>query len=183
MKELKKMLVLFGCVAALGLGAGKLSAQGNGNFDPAAARQRMMDRYRETLEVKDDGEWKVLETAIGKVMDARREIGGGFGGGGGRRNRPNANATSADPNAPGGQAGQGGQGGRRRGGGTPSPEAVDLQKSIDDKASAEELKPKLAKLREATKTREAKLESAQEDLRKLLTTRQEANAVLMGLLK
>ena len=28
----------------------------------------MMDGLREQLDVKDDGEWKVLETAIGKVL-------------------------------------------------------------------------------------------------------------------
>ena len=96
-----------------------------------------------------------------------------------------ADGATAPPNdtASATSGGQGGQGGRRRGFGNPSPEAVALQKAIDDKAAADEIKAKLATLRDATKAREAKLESAQDNLRKLLTTRQEANAVLMGLLK
>ena len=58
-----------------------------------------------------------------------------------------------------------------------------MQKAIESKASADELKAKLAKLREARKQKEANLEKAQEELRKVLSVRQEASAVLMGLLK
>jgi hypothetical protein len=58
-----------------------------------------------------------------------------------------------------------------------------LQKAIESKAPADELKAKLAKLREARKEKEAALEKAQEDLRKVLSVRQEAAAVLAGLLK
>jgi len=45
------------------------------------------------------------------------------------------------------------------------------------------VKAKLAKLRESRKEKEGKLEKAQEELRAVLTTRQEAIAVMMGLLK
>ena len=58
-----------------------------------------------------------------------------------------------------------------------------LQKAVESKAPADELKAKLAKLREARKEKEAALEKAQEDLRKVLSVRQEAAAVLAGLLK
>jgi hypothetical protein len=51
------------------------------------------------------------------------------------------------------------------------------------KASADEIKGKLAKFREARKTKEANLEKAQDELRKVLSARQEASAVLTGLLK
>ncbi|MCI0537448.1 MAG: hypothetical protein L0Z50_19710, partial [Verrucomicrobiales bacterium] len=63
------------------------------------------------------------------------------------------------------------------------PEAEALQKAIDTKSSSDEIKQKLAKLREARKEKEAKLEKAQEDLRKVLSVRQEGSAVLLGLLK
>jgi hypothetical protein len=176
------MLMLAGCVALLGLSTGNLAAQNRGNFDPAQFRQRILDGLREQLDVKDDAEWKVLETAIGKVFDASQEI--GFGGGMrfGRGNR--GGSTNSTSTASSTTTDQGGQSRRRGGfGGTPSPEAEELQKAIEAKAPASEIKAKLAKLREANKAKEAKLESAQEDLRKLLSARQEATAVLAGLLK
>src|SRR5204863_9632373 len=56
--------------------------RGGGNFDPAQFQQRMMERTRENLEVKDDTEWKALEPLVQKVMDARMAnfSGRGFGG-------------------------------------------------------------------------------------------------------
>jgi len=137
-------------------------------------RQRMMERYREALEVKSDDEWKVIQPRIQKVVEARAALGGGGGRFFGR--------------GPGGRGGNDGPGGGdRRGGrggfGEPSPEAESLQTAIDAKASSDEIKAKLAKLREANKQREATLAQAQEDLRKVLSVRQEAEAVLMGLLK
>lgn len=130
-----------------------------------------MERYREDLEVKSDDEWKLIEARITKVTDARREIGfGGMRFGGGRRGGDNN--------------GGGDQGGRRNfGGGTPSPEVESLQKAIEAKAPADELKAKLAKVREARKQKEANLAKAQDELRKVLSVRQEASAVLLGLLQ
>jgi hypothetical protein len=188
MNRLRKVLAVAGCAAALGLGANNVAAQGRGNFDPAQMRQRMMDRAKEALEVTDDAEWKVLEAAIGKVMDAQQDLrsagGGMFGRGGPRRNNNNNADATANANGAGDQAAQGGQnGGRRRGGGPPSPEVEALQKAIDDKASPDDIKSKLAKVRETAKAKEAKLAAAQADLQKLLSARQEASAVLMGLLK
>jgi len=155
--------------------------QGRGNFDPAEMRQRMMDNYRERLEIKGDDDWKAIQPLIEKVADARREVGfggGGFAfgrGGGGRRGGGNADAQPNGSN----------QGGRRGGfrGGELSPEAEELQKAIDSNASKDELKAKLAKYREARKDKEAKLAKAQEDLKKVLSVKQEAAAVLMGLLQ
>ena len=136
-----------------------------------------MERYRERIEVKSDEDWKKLEPIIGKVMDAQRDarMGMGFGGfggrgGGGRR---------------GGDGGGGdNQGGNRdRGGNQTSQEVKDLQKAFDDKAPADEIKAKLAKVREARRNKEAALEKAQDELRKALSPRQEAGAVLAGLLR
>jgi hypothetical protein len=152
----------------------KSTAQGN--FDPAQFRERQMERNRERIEVKSDEDWKKLEPIIGKVMDAQREarMGAGFGGFGGRGGR-------------GGGGGDGGgnanQGGNRNRGGQSSPEVTELQKALDDKAPAEEVKAKLAKVREARKAKEAALDKAQEELRKALSPRQEAGAVLVGLLR
>jgi hypothetical protein len=140
-----------------------------GNFDPAQFQQQMMERTRESLEVKDDAEWKAIEGLVQKVMDTRREM---FSSGMGRMF--------------GGRRGGGGQGGdqagRRGGFGQPSPEAEALQRAIDSKASKAELKAALAKYQESRKAKQAELEKAQEELRKVLTARQEAIATVNGLL-
>lgn len=149
-----------------GPGGGGQGGPGGGNFDPAQMRQRMMERMREQFGVKDDAEWKLISERIEKVNDARRETAGRgmgmmFGGGRG-----------------------GGQGGGRGGfGGEPSPEQDALQKAIESNAPAEEIKTKLAKYRASQKDKEAKLAKAQDDLRQVLSVKQEATAVLMGLLK
>jgi len=151
-----------------------------GNFDPAQFRERQMERYRERIEVKSDEDWKKLEPLIGKVMDAQRDarMGMGFGGFGGRGGR---GGDGAGGGGGGGNANQGGN--RNRGGGQSSPEVTELQKALDGKAPTDEVKTKLAKLRDARKDKEAALEKAQEELRKALSARQEAGAVLAGLLK
>lgn len=153
-----------------GQGGGQ-GGPGGGNFDPAQMRQRMMERMREQFGVKDDAEWKLISERIEKVNDARREVGGGRGAmmmfGGGR----------------GGPGGPGGGGGRGGFGGESSPEADALQKAIESNAPADEIKSKLAKYRESQKAKEAKLTKAQDDLRQVLSAKQEATAVLMGLLK
>ena len=63
-----------------------------------------------------------------------------------------------------------------------SPEAQALRTALEANASADEIKAKLTKLREARKANEAKLEAAREELRKVLSVKQEAVAVLAGLL-
>ena len=172
--KMQHLLVLAAAAAMVGFFTNRATAQGN--FDPAAARERQMTRYREDyLGVKSDEDWKKIEPLVGKVMDAQRATpwlrgfggfgGRGRGGGGGGNDQANAN-----PN-------------RNRFGGTPLPEQTDLQKAIEEKAPVEEIKSKLAKLREARKAKEMALDSAREDLRKALSSRQEAGAVLAGLLK
>jgi len=153
--------------AAFLVSAGQVQAQGRGNFDPEQMRQRMMDNIREQMAVKDDAEWKILSERVQKVMDARREV--GFGGGRmpfGRR--------------PGSEGDRGGRGGPDR---EVSPEVDALQKAIDAKAPADEIKAKLATYRESRKQKEAALETARQDLKKVLTVRQEAVAVMMGLVE
>jgi hypothetical protein len=99
---------------------------------------------------------------------------GGFGRTGGRRGGDTAGGGGTTNND---------QARRNPFGGEPSPEAEGLQKAIDSKASADEIKSKLAKFRDARKSKEAALEKAQDDFRKVLSVRQEAIAVSMGLLK
>ncbi len=174
-------LTLAGFMASMGValaqqggGQGGQGQRGQrGNFDPAQMQQRMMERYREQLEIKSDDEWKAVEPMITKVNEARREVGmGGMG--------------RAMMGRPGGQGGPGGdnqaQGARRGFGGEPSPELEALQKAIESNAPAAEIKTALAKYRDARKAKEANLAAAQENLKKVLTAKQEGQAVLMGLL-
>jgi hypothetical protein len=104
-------------------------------------------------------------------MDAQRDSRMGMGFGFGRGGRGGGNTDQG-----------GGNTNRNRFGAQP-PEAEALQKAMDDKASADELKAKLAKFRQAREEKEAALSKAQDELRKALTPRQEAGAVLAGLLK
>jgi hypothetical protein len=175
-KMIRPLLLMIGLITLLA-GTGNAIAQddgggrrGGGNFDPAQFQQQMMDRVRERLEMTNDDEWAAVQGLVQKVMDARRATFAGMGFGG-RRN-----------NGGGGDTG-GRNGGRGAFNTTPMPEAEDLQKALDAKASPDELKAKLAKLRDARKAKEATLTKAQDDLRKVLTVRQEATAVSMGLLQ
>jgi len=160
-----------------GGGAGGGGRRQRGNFDPAQMEQRMVDRYKDVLEVNSDDEWNALQPVIKKVVDARREsFAGGMGRGmfgGGRRGG----------NGGGDQGGGQGGGAMRRGPmGEPSPEAEALRKAIDAKATTGEVKAALAKYVESRKVKAEQLKTAQENLRKVLTARQEAIATLNGLL-
>jgi hypothetical protein len=57
-----------------------------------------------------------------------------------------------------------------------------LQQSVEGKAAAQEIKPRLARVRELLKVRQEKLANAREELRAVLSSRQEAIALLSGLL-
>jgi hypothetical protein len=196
MKTTKLLVLGLAALATALATTGNLRAQDRPqNFDPEQMRQRMMERLREQFAPKDDAEWKIISDRLTKVMDARRALGGpgGFGpppgGPGGLRPPRDGNpdgAGQARPSRDGDQNGPdrfrapAGPGGFNR---EPDPDAEALRKAIEAKASPEEIKAKLAKVREARKEKEAKLEKAQEDLRQVLSLRQEATAVTMGLLK
>ena len=179
MKSITKVLALASILAVMSLGAGQAMAQGRGNFDPAQFKQMRLDRLKEQMAVTDDAEWKVIESAAGKVMDAQMEAMSGRFGGMGRGGRGgNGGGGNGTNSATGGQ--NGGRGGR---GGTPSAEMEALQKAVDDNASADVINAKLKAVHDANKAKEDKLEQTQADFRKILTPRQEAIAVLNGLLK
>jgi len=195
MKRMSQLVAVAGFAAALLLSAGNLTAQdnnpppgdgqgggrggrggrGGGNFDPAQFQQQMLDRVKERLEVTKDDEWTVLQPLVQKVFDARREtMANGIGRGFGRGGRPGGGASGGDNNS--------GGGGRPSFFGEPSAEAQALDKAIADKAPKKELEAALTKFRAAKKDKEAKLKEAQEALRKVLSTRQEAIAVANGYL-
>jgi hypothetical protein len=143
--------------------------QRQGNFDPAQFQQRMMERYRDRLEITDDAEWKTIQPLIQKVMDARMALASGGRGFFGRGGRPGGDRAQSEQ-AP------------RRSFGPSNPAAEALQKAIDNKASSAEIKDTLAKYLDYRKSKQADLTKAQDALRAVLTSRQEAIAVLAGLL-
>jgi hypothetical protein len=179
MKRLGRMLVMATAATVLLVGNSTLMGQddprrdrggrGGGGWDPEQMRQRMAERMREQLEVKNDAEWKIIEDRLTAVTEAQRasRMGG---------------AGMMMARRPGGEGGGGG-GGFRGFGGEASPETEALQKALDAKASAEEIKTKLTQYREARKAREANLQKAREELRKVLSVKQEAVCVMMGILE
>jgi Spy/CpxP family protein refolding chaperone len=142
---------------------GNAGGRGNG-------AQRYMDMMKQQLGLSDD-EFKAIQPKMEAVMNARNSARGqgGFGGGRNRGGQNGGNAP-ADPNAP-----------------APSAAAkasADLKTTLDNKdASADEIKAKLAALREARTAAKADLVKAQADLKEVLTQRQEAVLVNMGILE
>jgi hypothetical protein len=147
-----------------GGGGGGGGGRQRGNFSPEA----MMDALKTQFGVTDDAQWAAISPLVQNVMDLRRatQAGGGFGGFGGRQR---------------GQGGGGGGGGGPRGG-APSPEVENLRQALTDNMPDAEIKVRLDHLREVRKQNEAKLEKARADLLAVLTPRQEAIAVMVGLL-
>ena len=151
-----------------------------GNASPEDMQARMLTSLRERFEVTDDDEWKLISERIAKIAEIRRNSGGGLsavmgfagrGGspGGGTENRGGGDATrgsaSGRPTRPGG-----------------STEMAALQTAVRDKLPDAEIKSRLDRVRENRKENDVKLGKAQEELRALLTVRQEAVAVVFGLL-
>lgn len=144
-----------------------------GGFNPQEMQARMLAGLRERMEVKDDEEWKLISERIAKVAEMRRSAPGG----------PGMMMMGRGPGGPGGpgrEEGGSGRGGPRPGGG--SAEMTALASALRDKLPDAEIKSRLDRLRDQRKDSEAKLARAQEDLRAVLTMRQEAMAVMAGLL-
>jgi hypothetical protein len=123
----------------------------------------MVEQIRKSLSVTNDDEWAAIQPLVQKVMDLRR--GAGPGGGMGP-----------------GPGGPGGPGGRGRLGPQASSEQQALQKAIEDDAPAPQIKAALAKCRAARSDKQAQLAVAQANLKNVLSVKQEAQAVLLGLL-
>ena len=165
-----------------GMGPGDGGGPGM-NFDPAAAQQQLLKRYRQLLELTNADEWSVVQPLLQKVLEAqmaaRTEMGPGmpgmFGPPPGGPNGPgNSRSNSASSNQ---------QSGQRRGPfGPRSPEAEALQKVISAKAAKAEVAAALDTYVSSRQAKQDALRQAQENLRKLLTSRQEAIATLNGLL-
>jgi hypothetical protein len=193
--KLKTMSIILGVAAALCLCGGNLLAQDDkhagpggpppedrgtggpavrftGNIDLAQFQHRLIEQTRTNLSVTNDEEWSVIQPLIQKVMDARRKV---VVNGGGMVMRMGIGGLGGPP--PGERGGYGPLAGD---------EQKALQRALDDKAPVGQVKDSLAKYRAARQEEQAKLqaklEAAQADLKNVLSVRQEAQAVLMGLL-
>jgi hypothetical protein len=191
--KMKHLFAVCGIVAALFCGAGTVSAQngggyngggnggggggfggGRGNFDPAQFQQRMLDGIRDQLGFTNDSDWDAVQPLVQKVLDARRDVGGGNNMRMMFRNR-NRDQNGGDNNN-----------NRFRNNpffGQPSPEAQALQTAIDNNAPDEQVKDLLDRYRASQEKKQATLKTAQENLRAVLTVKQEATATLLGLLE
>jgi hypothetical protein len=121
--------------------------------------------------------------------DANPGMGGMMRGGpgGGRRNGQGGGGGGANG---GGAGGGGGGGGAAAGGADAQPvsdvqaKLKDLQTALDNKdTSADDIKTKLQAYRDAKTAAKADLAKAQDDLKSVLTQRQEAVLVTMGILE
>jgi Spy/CpxP family protein refolding chaperone len=150
---------------------GRRGDRGEGGFDREAMQQRMAEMMRQRLGASEE-EWQVLAPRVQKVMTLRQQaaVRGGFGGFGGRRGGP----------------GGPGRGDAQRDPADMPPVAAateNLRTLLEDEsAEPADIKAALQALRDARSKAEQELAEAQTQLREVLSLRQEAALVTMGLL-
>jgi len=153
---------------------------GGPQFDPAQMRQMMEQRMREMLGATAE-EWKVLGPRVMKVQELSRQTGGGPGmmfGPMGRRGAGGPGMGGPGSDRPGGR----GMGMNRE---LTEVEKIqeELQTLLENTAATpEQIKQQVTKLRAAREKAKQELAKAQQDLRQVLTVRQEAQLILMGML-
>lgn len=145
-------------------------APGGGPPDFSQMRQRMSERTKEMLGASDD-EWKVLQPKIESIQQRQRESNGMggmmmmFGGGGGGFRPPGAPADDQPKSEVQQKVGE-------------------LRTATENKdTKPEEIKAKMDALRAAREKAKADLQKQQVELRELLTMRQEAVLLTLGLME
>jgi len=144
-----------------------------GRPDFAQMQKDFLDRMKDSLGATDE-DWKALEPRIQQVQQLQREasargmmFGPPRGGPGGAPNSPDGQSPAAQPPQSVVQVA-----------------AAALQESLGKSdASPDEIKARLTALRDARTKAKAALAQAQDDLRGLLTARQEAFLVTLGILE
>jgi hypothetical protein len=133
------------------------STRGKPSADDSQARS--LAKVRELMEITDDDEWNVIAERVTRVGELRRDL-----------------ATPASARGPVSV----GDKNRRSASGRPEQDA--LRVAIVEKLPDAEIKSRLARMHDIHRQNEVKLAKAQDDLRAVLTIRQEAVAVMAGLL-
>ncbi len=159
-------------------GQGRNRGPGGMRFDPQQFQQRMMERMKEMLGAEDEA-WKVIEPRLSAVMTLSREV----------NNR--GGMMRMFGRGRGGFGGPGSRGGNRPGQGQNNQPQSDIEKSTQalqtlldaEKPNPAQIKQVLTALRTAREKAKQKLVKAQQNLRQVLTIRQEAQLVLMGYLQ
>lgn len=133
-------------------------------------RQRMSERMKEMLGASDN-EWKVLQPKIESIQQRQRESSGMggmmmmFGGGGGGFRPPGAPADDQPKS-------------------DVQQKTADLRTVTDNKdAKPQEIKAKVDALRAAREKARAELQKQQGELRELITIRQEAILLTLGVME
>lgn len=138
--------------------------EAKGGRPAGEAEARTAARLREYLEITDDAEWEIVVARIREVVEARAAL--GIGVPGLRGAPPPAENDRRSP----------------RPGGSGRPEQDALRSALRDRLPDEEIKARLARAHETFVRSQARVEKAHDELRAVLTVRQEAVAVLAGLL-
>jgi hypothetical protein len=193
----RKVIVVgvMGCLVALiaaGVSMGQPQGQRGqrGMFDPAQMRQMMEQRMKEQLGITD-AEWQVIGPRLTKVMTLSRQtqMGGGMArmfmrgrrGQGGPMGGPQGGPPEGAPQGGGRRGQRGGPFGQEE---TAVSKASDaLQTTLENaEATPEQIKAGMTALRNAKEKARQELATAQKELREVLSLRQEAQMVLMGML-
>ena len=126
------------------------------------AQSRAQTKLRDQMDVTDDAEWEVISQRIATVTELRRMVAGAAGARG---------AVVADKVKAAGRTDRSAQ-----------QEQDALRSAVRDKLPDAEIKARLSRAHDVHVQNEAKLEKAQEELRAVLSVRQEAVAVVFGFL-
>ncbi len=139
--------------------------------NPEQMRQMMAERLKGLLEFNDD-EWSVIGPKVTKVLDLSMES----------RGNPGMMLMGRPGTPPGGNTGR-----RGRVAMPDSPVAKameELQTLLAKKdVSSEDIKAQIVKLRKAKDKAKQEMSSAQKELRELLSVKQEATLIAMGVLE
>jgi hypothetical protein len=174
MQSLCRQLIGLLVILVIGLGLENTPAQDRrpdlANLDPQQLqeqiKQRMIEAVHEQLVVTNDADWNAMEPLVAKVVQDETEslmpiiieLRGLFGSSNAGAD-PDLNALDQT-----------------------DPDAEALQNCLDANAPTEQIRAALAKYHQSRKRKEAELAKDRELLRSVLSTRQEAALVLMGIL-
>ena len=142
--------------------------RGQRQRDPAAMRERMNQMMKERLACTDE-EWTVIGPRLEKVMTLNRQVSTGgmgraWGGRGGRGGQPDQEAQADQPEV--------------------VQKAQALNTVLEDaNATDAQVSEALKAYRDARDAAEKELDQARSELRELLTVKQEAQLVMMGMLE
>ncbi|MFC1838273.1 hypothetical protein ACFL1N_01735 [Thermodesulfobacteriota bacterium] len=154
--------------------------QGMTSFDPGQMQNMISNMFKEQLGISDD-EWTVIGPKVMNVLTLSSQS----------RANPMRMMRAGRPGGPGGQATPDMQGQRQMrnrmpgifGQGEEDENMQALQKLLEDKnADASQIKQLVTKVRKAREKSQRELAAAKKELRELLTVRQEAILISMGLL-